>query len=405
MTTKEKTSGSYTRGLNEHTAQNEFNTHSNGAVGQARVTHETTVPTEHGVISQRKYVSAPDALVSNRLTAIHAHRLAVLLAALPYITTENGTARAEWFGGSYQGRDTLAELWSCSPKAVTRTLAALRAAEVDVSTGYRGFRHLLTIHYEATTDAQLPTAVADLATGDGLAIALYCRGSASMALTEARTVSGQAEALGVSQRSVKRARAALRALNLIGIDGRVARIKATTPERHGGHARGKPGGHEKGKRYREKPLSNTPTGLTGSLPPSGSTQTGDEGEKTHDRARTRPRGATRLARQTLTAMLANAGPTPPSRATGRALDLIADLIASGTSPDDLAAEYGGNLSKTHDPIGVLAHRLHTGQRHRNPEPTGRPAEQPSVIRVASMSEERMREILTKDELAEMGLAP
>ena len=374
------------------------------------------------------YLQAPDALVENRLGALHSHRLVSLLGLVGKfvrLDRDTGLAICSYFSGTYRGRQTLAELWSCSPKAVSKTLASFRSAGVNVSTGYRGFRHCLTLEYSATTDAQLPLALADLDPSEGSAVSLYVIGSASSALGEARTVKAQAEALGISEKTAKRARAALRALDLMGTDGRVVRVKRsetneTESQNPRGHERGNPRGHERGKRYRELPERATPIGLSGSLPPNRLS----ENESTHETAtdaqaesETIGRGSeskkltgtqAREARRALDLMLDDAGPAIESQATRRALLLIVAKLAQGETPEELAVAYGGSIRTTNDPVGVIAHRL-----EHNVRQDGRatllsfsvsdlPPERPPVVHVPDMSEDQMRELLTPEELAAIG---
>ena len=367
---------------------------SRGLAPCAQISHEP---------ERRRYVAAPDSLLSKeaRPDPMHVARLSKLIAALPMVERNDGTVTAEWFGGSYQGLETLAELWECKPKAAALTLRRLRDSGIAVNTEYRSHRHRLTLEYAATTGAQMPTALASInaaPTVHGHAITLYLVCSVGSALNQPLTVAEQSKATGLDPRRTEAARAALRAAEMLGSSGRIVRIsRKSVPTRSGGDQPTRSGG------FRSRDTrSDTPSVDSGSLPPSGSTEDQGGGEIQNQPTKTPPKRPARQTRRALTELLTDAGPAIESRATGRALTLIADQLASGTTTEELTHRYGGNLAKTLDPVGVIAHRIATDTRQRVGDPAMKAHnedERAPVIHVQPLSAERQAEILDDAELA------
>lgn len=125
--------------------------------GESSFTRDSTEPVRQST-AERRYLTAPVGVMSE-LSTLHQYRLALLLLELPRVEKRKGSLSARWFGGSYQGRMTLAELWDCSPKQVTNTLTELRRAGVDIELWNDASRrhHLrLWVPLSADRRAQLP---------------------------------------------------------------------------------------------------------------------------------------------------------------------------------------------------------------------------------------------------------
>ena len=66
------------------------------------------------------------------------------------------------------------------------------------------------------------------------------------------------------------------------------------------------------------------------------------------------------------ALLADAGPTIESKATGSLKGLISNALTGGITTEELVARYGGYLKQSMDPIAVVRHRIQNDIRHQEP---------------------------------------
>ena len=301
-----------------------------------------------------------------RPAPLHIGRFAKLVAALPMVEHGDGTVSAEWFGGSYQGLKTLADLWECKPKSAALTLKRLRESGINAEAHYRNHGHRFTLGYAATTGAQMPTVLASLTgtpTASGDAVTFYLSCSHLSGLTQPLTVAGQSELVGIDPRRIKAARATLRTVRLLDEQGRIVRIGRKTEGAKSGGAQGAKSGVFPN---RDTPL-NTPTGYRSSFLHNSVSENQEGGKnQNHHQVQQQRRPRANEIRETMDALLADAGPTIESKATGSLKGLISNALTGGITTEELVARYGGYLKQSMDPIAVVRHRIQNDIRHQEP---------------------------------------
>ena len=128
-------------------------------------------------------------------------RLIRLIDAAKFIPS--GTLDLEFYGGSFQGHTTLAELWQCDRRTSKRTLAAFRTAGItadmaSVNEAQRSHRLTISIPLERNKRAQLTSGLVDAVVGK-LVTSAAVRFVHMAATSQVSTVTQAARELGVSR--------------------------------------------------------------------------------------------------------------------------------------------------------------------------------------------------------------